>query len=622
MLLGAERPITLSAEDVFTVVFEGATSLHGIPVSLGDFKSTGLEFRAHSADPTVVLQAVPKECPTSVVCRFVAKGIGFEADVLRHGGRMVDYAMDGSAWMPLPSGTIEAVSSFLEQAGLFEFGPIALAQYLQILKLREPPLSIEDRTHDAFSAAQISGTLGGSVPLGFSGTLYPYQTAGYHWLSYMRRNGLGCIIADEMGLGKTIQVICLLLDAKNDDRAPCLVIAPATLLENWRREIHRFAPILRVCIHQGAHRTGFPDDLRQCDVVISSYDTAVADISLLRNLKWEVMVIDEAQAIKNPSTKRSRRLKTIPRSCAIAMTGTPVENRLTDLWSITDFAVPSLLGPQADFERRHPDTLIGAAALEPILTPVILRRKVADVAQDLPERIEIPQPMELDPASGEVYESLRQSASSAGHAVLASLVTLRMFCTHPWLADQFTHVDSASECSIKFQRLLEVMEEIVSTDGKALIFTSYQKSVDLLRQEIAEHFGITTSSIDGRTAVDERQLAVDRFSALRGPSALVLNPKAAGTGLNITAANHVIHYNLEWNPAIEDQATARAHRRGQTRAVTVHRFFYVDTVEEVINDRMTRKRCLANAAVLGTDGENTDMNDILRALRVSPKTRE
>ncbi len=621
-LLENGRSTVLSAEEIFSVVFEGTSTLHGISLSREHFLSTGLDFRAYAADPTVVLQTASEVGPSGIVCRLVAKGIGFEAEVATHAGHRLDYAVTSTTWMPVPPGTLQAAQVFLERLGLPQFGPISLGQYLQILKTRDSALFIEDRTHEAFSATHLSETLSGEVPLGFVGALYPYQTAGYRWLAYMRRNALGCLIADEMGLGKTVQVICLLLDAKKDERVPCLVITPATLLENWRREIRRFAPVLDVRLHRGAHRTGFPDDLRASDVVLCSYETAVADISLLNNLTWDILVIDEAQAIKNPMAKRTRRLKTIPRACAVAMTGTPVENHLTDLWSITDFIVPSLLGSQAEFERRHPDTLDGATALEPILTPVILRRRVADVAKDLPERIDIPQPIELDDESATVYETLRQTTAANGHATLATLVKLRMFCTHPWLADQFTHLPSAADCSVKLQRLLEIMEEIVGAGGKTLVFTSYQGSVDLLAHEIAAQFGIVATSIDGRTPVDDRQPAVDRFSALSGPAALVLNPKAAGTGLNITAANHVIHFNLEWNPAVEDQATARAHRRGQKRTVTVHRLYYINTVEDVINDRMDRKRELAASAVVGTEGGEPDMQDILRALRVSPMNRQ
>jgi SNF2 family DNA or RNA helicase len=516
--------------------------------------------------------------------------------------------------------TLQDAQKLLESVGLRDFGPITLAQYMKLLRLEKAAFIIEDRTCNAFQASSIAPKLTGDPPRSLNGSLYPYQLDGYRWLSFMNEGGLGCIIADEMGLGKTVQVICLILEAVEKQKTPNLVIAPATLLENWRRELARFAPGLKVLVHGGSRRTGHPKHLQSNDVVISSFETAVADVSLFRGVRWNLFILDEAQGIKNPAAKRSIQLKTIPRQLAVAVTGTPVENRLKDLWSITDFVMPSLLGTISSFERRHPDTVAGAAILEPIVSPVILRRLVSEVARDLPERINIPVPLELDPESADAYEQIREDvvAQYGDGASLVALQKLRQFCTHPWLTDKFKNHDAA-QCSLKFSRLLEILDEIISTGGKALIFTSYQESIDLLVSEIASRTGVTTDFIDGRVPVPERQKKVDLFSANPHSAVLVLNPKAAGTGLNITAANHVIHYNLEWNPAVEDQASARAHRRGQTRPVTVHRFFYAGTVEEVINDRMNHKRDLSTAAVVGTDGHGQEMEDFLRALRISPK---
>jgi SNF2 family DNA or RNA helicase len=460
----------------------------------------------------------------------------------------------------------------------------------------------------------------GELPKGFNGRLFPYQLDGFRWLSFMVHNGLGAIIADEMGLGKTVQVICILLDASQADKKPNLVIAPNTLLENWRRELLRFAPSLRVAVHSGPRRSGLPRELSSNNVLLCSYDTAVADAGLFRNIAWNLMVVDEAQGIKNYQTRRATQLKTFPRVCSVAMTGTPIENRLQDLWSITDFVLPTLLGSASDFEQRYPDSIEAASSLEPIVSPLLLRRTVAAVATDLPERIDIPQPLELDSESAAAYEAIRVSATSnSGTGVgLAALQKLRMFCTHPWLTDTFKMIPNATQCSVKLQRLMEILEEVVASEGKAIIFTSYTESIDLLCREIEMRLGVYTDSIDGRVAVANRQGKVDKFSSVTGAAVLVLNPKAAGVGLNITAANHVIHFNLEWNPAVEDQASARAHRRGQTRIVTVHRLYYANTVEEVIDNRMQRKRELSDAAIVGTTGQTTDVDDIMQALRISP----
>lgn len=607
-----------TADEIYSVVFEGNNSVRGFQLTEKDFLAAELAFSMYTADPTVVLDIASEKQPVEILCRLMAQFEDREGGVARNGDAFLDYAIVAGTWMPLPPGSCEAAKEHIRRAGIEDFGTVTLAQYLQVLRLRDGAVFLEDRTHEALRASAIVTTLGGPPPAGFEGTLYRYQEAGYYWLSYMCRNGLGGIIADEMGLGKTVQVICLLLEMCGQNQRPNLVVSPATLIENWRRELQRFAPGLDVYVHKGATRTGFPNELRCRDIVITSFETAVADISLFRNLMWNAIVVDEAQGIKNPVAKRKTQLQTLKRKCAIAITGTPVENRLKDLWSITDFVTPSLLGPLSEFERRHPDTIDGASMLEPLVSPIILRRRISEVAQDLPPRIDIAQPLELDHESAKVYEAIRSEAASRAGASLTTLIGLRQFCTHPWLVGQFTHLSDALDCSVKLQRLIQVLEEVTASNGKTIIFTSYQGAVDLLSKEIEARLGVLTDVIDGRVAVSERQEKVDAFASFPGAAVLILNPKAAGTGLNITAANHVIHFNLEWNPAVEDQASARAHRRGQTQTVTVHRFFYVDTVEEVINERMKRKRDIAEAAVVGTDGSEAAVEDIMRALRVSP----
>ena len=607
------------AEEIYSVVFEGSEAIRGVPVSKADFLATGVQFSQYAADPLLVLEVEAQQGGPTIVCRMAAREGISEADVPHDGEKILDYALGGGRWMPLPSGAVDETTSFLREAGVQSFGFLTLLQYIHILRRPAKGLTVDDRTLKALSASTVATELEGNAPASLIGKLYPYQLDGFRWLSFMARGGIGGVIADEMGLGKTVQVICLLLEAAENGRGPNLVVSPATLLENWRRELARFAPRLRVLVHSGSRRTGLPDELRRQDVVISSFETAVADISLLRNLRWNILVVDEAQGIKNPDARRTLQLKTLPRQCAIAVTGTPVENRLKDLWSITDFVLPSLLGPLREFERRHPDTVSGAALLEPVVTPLILRRMVSEVAGDLPERIDIPQPLVLDEASATAYESIRAAAATHGAgAGLAALASLRMFSTHPWLADQFRNLADPAECSVKLQRLIEIIDEMTGSEGKALIFTSYQESIDLLVAAIGGRFAIPTDFIDGRVPVPQRQLKVDQFTAEKSSAVLVLNPRAAGTGLNITAANHVIHFNPEWNPAVEDQASARAYRRGQTKAVTVHQFFYVNTVEEVIHDRMQRKRDLAAAAIVGTDGRDQEVDDLLRAFRISP----
>ena len=612
--------ILLSAVEIYAVVYEGQSVLHEVAVSKDDFYSLGIKFSEYPIDLIIVLQSRIQDGKPQISAEFRASNGRREVELIKHRDRWLGYVVLDKVWTPLPLEAEVEAENWLRSLSIDPFSPISLSQYMRLVRLKNTPVKVEDRTEHELSALALSSVLRGDIPEGFLGKLYDYQADGYHWLSFMIQNQLGAIIADEMGLGKTIQVICLLCELRNKGQVPHLVLAPATLLENWRREILRFAPDLKVLVHSGPRRSGYAGILAEQDVVVSSLDTAVSDVALFRGVDWNLVVIDEAQNIKNPSAKRSIKLKTIPRKGAIAVTGTPVENCLKDLWSITDFVLPSFLGSLSEFEARHPDTATGAALLEPAVAPIILRRRVKDVAKDLPERIDIPLPVELSEEESLAYESLRLSAK-AGGAGLAALTSLRMFCTHPWLADQFKQLTDPAECSAKLRRLLEIIDEVTGNGRKALIFTSYSESLDLICHEVSNRFSVYTDFIDGRVPVPQRQAKVDAFTSLNGPGVLVLNPKAAGVGLNITAASYVIHFNLEWNPAVEDQASARAYRRGQTNTVMVYRLFYAGTVEEVINERMSHKRELAEIAVSGTDGKDQEMNDLLRALNISPVNR-
>jgi len=497
---------------------------------------------------------------------------------------------------------------------MHSLGEISLGQYLCLLKesLANPLVKSDVKEEIDFA----SQTLEVDTALtGLNATLYEYQKAGWRWLSTVARENLGGILADEMGLGKTLQIIALL---HSERRFPALVVSPTTLLENWRREFLKFSPQIRIHVHHGSARTGFPKDLTKYEVIITSYETVVRDSALLELVEWGLIVCDEAQAIKNPSAKRTLALKRLHARAAFAVTGTPVENNLIDLWSIMDFAVPGLLGKKETFERMFAQSLDGAKQLESVVTPLILRRKVSHVARDLPPKIVIPQALELRDDEKVEYENIRFDTVrqlKAG-ASLALLSRLRMYCAHPFVLRENLNGDPF-EGSTKYRRFVEILDEIVTADSKVIVFTSFNRMNELIRHDIKARFGIYTQSIYGETDVGSRQKIVDEFSAVQGPALLALNPVAAGTGLNITAANHVIHYNLEWNPAKEDQASARAHRRGQDRPVTIHRLFYTNTVEEVIDDRLQRKRQLADSAIVGVSGAEDDYDDILRAINRS-----
>lgn len=553
-----------------------------------------------------------------VRCDVLAVGDRTSVPLDTLGAGAPDHLVAGGKWFPLVPGAINGIRDVLRDAAIEAPGPITLRQYLELRRLSLENPAIRDQSQSATAAALQFAPATFPTPAGFSGSLLPYQKDGLRWLQLIASQGLGGILADEMGLGKTVQIIALFVEECAAGRKPSLVVAPGTVLENWRRELARFAPSLRVLVHRGPARTGFPNEFRAEDIIVTSYDTLMRDLSLFRQIEWNVVVLDEAQSIKNPATRRASAAKRVPRRVGFAVTGTPVENSLRDLWSITEFALPGFLGHQAAFERAFANDADGATAVEPLVSPILLRRRVSEVAGDLPERIDMPQPLELEASQAGEYEHIRHEvlAEYGNQAALVALTRLRMFCTHPWLVKEGAGDPGAQ--SPKYRRLIEIIEEIASNGEKALVFTSYNIMADIITGDIPGRLGIPVSFIDGRVPVDERQRTVDAFSDTQGAALLVLNPKAAGTGLNIVAANHVIHYNLEWNPAVEDQASARVYRRGQTRPVTVHRLFYVDTVEELIDDRVTGKRAVADAAIVGTDGSDADASDILRALQKSP----
>jgi SNF2 family DNA or RNA helicase len=381
----------------------------------------------------------------------------------------------------------------------------------------------------------------------------------------------------------------------------------------------RFAPGLVVLKHHGPQRTGIPKVLAAPDVVVTSYEVVSGDSGLFNMIEWRAVILDEAQFIRNPEARRTKAVKRLRRATGIAVTGTPVENRLVDVWSIMDFVNPGYLGARADFEARFPETPEAAEQLQPLIAPLMLRRRVADVARDLPELIDIPQVLSLDDDEAEAYERERAAifSSFGAAATLVSLTSLRRFCAHPALMHGDGVPDDLSEFC-KFRRLEEIAEEIFERNEKLLVFTSYTRMADLIASHMRRYFGVYAGVIDGRTPIDDRQLIIDEFTDVVGGAVLILNPKAGGAGLNIVAANHVVHYNPEWNPALQDQATARAFRRGQTRPVTVHRLLIADTVEEVVNERLLRKAELSRRAAIGSQGSETEIADLVAALARSP----
>ena len=520
-------------------------------------------------------------------------------------------------WLLIDEDVVAETVETLAGKGIPVKGRINIGQLIWLRGKDRLPVPFTDLTADTDAPGSNLPKLG---ILGLrSGTeLFDYQETGVSFLAAVARESLGCMLADEMGLGKTLQVIALLSIEKIEARGPNLIVCPATLLENWRREIETFAPHLLTLVHTGPLRTGNPAVFNSYDVVITSYETAVRDEPLLSSAEWNVLALDEAQNIKNPDAQRTVTVKGLPRRVSLAITGTPVENKLTDLWSIADFALPGLLGSRNEFEESYDDSHEDASRLAPIVAPILLRRRVEEVAKDLPPRIDVPQVLIMTRQMASLYEEIRKEIvdTYGTSATLVALGKMRQFCTHPRLLG-ITWEDPAKGMP-KYQRLVEILEEIFARGQKALVFSSFTGMADILLEDIPKRFpSAWTGFIDGRVPVEDRQALVDRFSNHEGFGLLALNPKAAGVGLNITAANHVIHYNPEWNPAVEDQASARAHRRKQKLPVTVHHLFFADSVEEVVVDRINFKRTIAGGAVVGHKG-TSDASDIARALKISP----
>lgn len=456
---------------------------------------------------------------------------------------------------------------------------------------------------------------------GLLAELRPYQKTGVGWLRFMTELGLGACLADDMGLGKTVQVLALLLARKSRNRKadPSLLVAPASLLANWRAEILRFAPGLKHRIFHPSELS--PEDWKAVqkdsgqaaagyDLILTTYGL-VARLESLRKIRWDVVALDEAQAIKNPAARQTRAVKELKCVQRLVLTGTPVENRLGDLWSIFDFLNPGLLGSAGKFtEFVKSGAQDGGApgALRALVKPYILRRMKTDksVITDLPEKTEVKAYCGLAPKQAALYgQAVRELAEKVEEAegiqrrglVLAYLTRFKQICNHPshWLRDGgYAEAESG-----KFQRLRQIAEEIASRQEKALVFTQYQEMTGPLLEYLAGIFGRPGLALHGGTPVKARRGLVDAFQAENGPPFFVLTAKAGGSGLNLTEASHVIHFDRWWNPAVESQATDRAFRIGQKRNVLVHKFVCRGTLEERIDQMLADKARLADSVIGG-----------------------
>jgi non-specific serine/threonine protein kinase len=488
------------------------------------------------------------------------------------------------------------------------------------------------RTPEALAAAN---------PKTLRTALRPYQEIGVRWLWFLSRLGLGACLADDMGLGKTIQVLGLLLLLKTgpasrsasgrgggDPRRPSLLVVPASLIANWQQEIGRFAPDLEVFVAHPSERpsrelaTLAAKDLAGADVVITTYGQ-VPRLPWLDEVEWTLLVLDEAQAIKNPAAKQAQAVKRLRSRARVALTGTPIENRLGDLWSLFDFLNPGLLGSARAFTRVTRELAAGGdrhyGPLRALVRPYILRRLKTDraVISDLPDKTEVRAYCRLTKRQAALYQQavteLEQRLGGVEGmerrgTILATLLRLKQICNHPsqWLGDGSYVPDQSG----KFARVAELGEELALRQEKALVFTQFREMTGPLSQYLGRVFGRPGLVLHGQTPVKERMALVERFQADETIPFLVLSLRAGGTGLNLTAASHVIHFDRWWNPAVENQATDRAFRIGQRRNVVVHKFVCRGTVEERIDALIEQKQGLAaDLLEAGGQGLVTEMSD-------------
>jgi SNF2 family DNA or RNA helicase len=537
-------------------------------------------------------------------------------------------------WVQLTSGEIEAALAYLRKKGQATAGEI-----VQMALGAAPDgggLEFEGVSASGWIAdllAQLEGRRGFAEleqPRDFHGTLRAYQLRGYSWLEFLKQWGLGACLADDMGLGKTVQALALIVRERQDgETRPFLLICPTSVVGNWQKEAERFTPELAVLVHHGVSRTRgetFRHEAAKHAIVLSSYSLLQRDIGVLKQVRWAAVILDEAQNIKNPETRQAGAARALEAGHRIALTGTPVENNVGDLWSIMQFLNPGFLGSQAAFKRkfflpiqvqRDP---IATERLKRLTGPFILRRLKTDraIIADLPEKLEMKVYCRLTKEQATLYaavvkdaeeqlESAEEGIARKG-LILATLSKLKQVCNHPaqFLGDNSLIPDRSG----KLARLTEMLEEALETGDRALVFSQFAEMGAIIQTHLHETFGREVLFLHGGVLKKQRDRMIDRFqNEADGPRIFMLSLKAGGTGLNLTRANHVFHFDRWWNPAVENQATDRAFRIGQKKNVQVHKFVCMGTLEERIDEMIERKREIAGAVVGTGEGWLTELSN-------------
>ncbi len=467
------------------------------------------------------------------------------------------------------------------------------------------------------------------APRQFAGTLRPYQVRGYSWLAFLREWWLGACLADDMGLGKTIQTLALIQrDWEANGKRPVLLVCPTSVVNNWLKEAARFTPDLPMMVHHGVGRkkgAAFRQDVEKHAIVVSTYALLHRDLEHLQEITWGGVILDEAQNIKNPETKQAKAARSLKCGYRAALTGTPVENNVGDLWSIMEFLNPGLLGTQAEFKRKFfipiqaEQDREAAERLKRMTGPFILRRLKTDrsIIADLPEKLEMKVFCNLTREQASLYAAVVREAEKTldaaegiqrKGAILATLSKLKQVCNHPaqFLGDN----SSIPGRSGKLARLTEMLEEILEVGERALVFSQFAEMGKILQQHLQEMFGREVLFLHGAVPKGQRDRMVERFQDDdAGPAIFLLSLKAGGTGLNLTRASHVFHFDRWWNPAVENQATDRAFRIGQTRNVQVHKYVCAGTLEEKIDEMIERKKEIAEKVIGTGEGWLTELSN-------------
>ncbi|NUS44618.1 MAG: DEAD/DEAH box helicase, partial [Mycobacteriaceae bacterium] len=543
-------------------------------------------------------------------------------------------------WVQVDRKVVAGAARYI--TGRLDAAPTSLASvFAELTSTRLPDVPITDVSAQGWVAGLFEPAAkpaGVAAPAGLKAQLRPYQQRGLDWLVTMSERRLGALLADDMGLGKTVQVLALLAHELDTGTAgPTLLVCPMSVVGNWEREAATFVPALRVLVHHGTDRLAdgaLAAAITESDLVITTYSLVAKDLDQLRGRPWRRVVLDEAQHIKNANTAQSRAVRAIEAEHRVALSGTPVENRLEELRSILDFANPKLLGSPQTFRARFAVPIererdsVAATRLRTLTAPFVLRRVKTDpaVISDLPEKLEMTVRANLTTEQAALYEAvlaemLRRIDETEGiarkGAVLSALTRLKQVCNHPahFLGDGSGVLRRGKHRSGKLALVDDVLDSVLADGEKALLFTQFREFGALLAPYLADRFGGVVPFLHGGVPKRRRDAMVAEFQSAAGPPLMLLSLKAGGTGLNLTAANHVVHLDRWWNPAVENQATDRAFRIGQTRNVQVRKLVCVGTVEERIDDMLADKAQLADLAVGAGENWITELGgDQLREL--------